>query len=265
MTHAPPSESVLVVLVPGLGLDARAWAEVSPGLLDQGLVVLLPSLGQPAGRGTDLTVGHQAGRLLRAVPDRRRLILVGHSASCPVVIEAARRSERVVGLVLVGPVTDPRAQSWPRMLSQWIRTAAHEHLWEAPLLLPQYRKTGVMTMLRGMNAVRRYRSDLGLAQIPLPVVVLRGALDRIAVQDWCQRLAERRRGGHDGGRSSAHGAADPSRLHRQCCANHPGSCSTARVCGTSYRGPWPLKMQARCGWLDSRNASGVDKQQSLPL
>lgn len=80
MTHGPPSESVLVVLVPGLGLDARAWAEVSPGLLDQGLVVLLPSLGQPAGRGTDLTVERQAGRLLRAVPDRRRLILVGHSA-----------------------------------------------------------------------------------------------------------------------------------------------------------------------------------------
>lgn len=92
--------------------------------------------------------------------------------------------------MLVGPVTDPKAQSWPRMLSQWIRTAAHEHLFEAPLLLPQYRKTGVMTMLRGMNAVRRYRSDLGLAQIPLPVVVLRGALDRIAVQDRCQRLAD---------------------------------------------------------------------------
>ncbi len=190
MTHAPPSESVLVVLVPGLDLDARAWAEVSPGLLGESLVVLLPSLGKPAGRGTDLTVEHQAGRLLRAVPDRRRLIRVGHSASCPVVIEAARRSERVVGLVLVGPVTDPRAQSWPRMLSQWLRTAVHEHLFEAPLLLPQYRKTGVMTMLRGMNAVRRYRSDLGLAQIPLPVVVLRGALDRIAVQDWCQRLAD---------------------------------------------------------------------------
>lgn len=153
MTHAPPAESVLVVLVPRLDLDARTWAEVSPGLLDKGLVVL-PSL-EACRAGTDLTVECQAGRLLRAVPDRRRLILVGHSASCPVVIEAARRSERVVGLVLVGPVTDPRAQSWPHMLPQLIQTAAHEHLFEAPLLLPQYRKTGVMTMLRGMNAVRR--------------------------------------------------------------------------------------------------------------
>jgi len=117
------------------------------------------------------------------------VVLVGHSASCPAVVEAAMRSQTVVGLVLIGPVTDPRAVTWPRMLGQWIRTAAYERPWEAPVLVPQYLHTGVATMVRSMDAMRWYRTDQSLARLRIPVVVVRGAQDRIASEEWSARLS----------------------------------------------------------------------------
>lgn len=185
----PLTPAPTVVLVPGLGLDARAWAGVRARLLVDSRVVLLPSLGR-RGRGADLRVEAQAMRLLQELAaDDARVVLAGHSASCAVVVEAARRSTTVLGLVLVGPVTDPGARTWPRMLGQWVRTATHERLREAPVLVRQYAHTGVLAMLRGMDAVRSYRTDHALARLDLPVIVVRGARDRIAPQDWCDRLA----------------------------------------------------------------------------
>ena len=76
--------------------------------------VLLPSLGRRSARGTDLRVERQAERLLSelAVQGADSVVLVGHSASCPVVVvEATVRSQIVAGLVLIGPVTDPKAST----------------------------------------------------------------------------------------------------------------------------------------------------------
>jgi pimeloyl-ACP methyl ester carboxylesterase len=184
-----PPTAALVVFVPGLGLDARSWQAVRDGLSEETQVVLLPSMGQPAPRGTDLSVPRQAERVLAALPVGRPVVLVGHSASAPVVVESATRSTGVVGLVLIGSVTDPRAATWARMLSQWVRTATHEKAGEAKTLVPQYRRTGILSMLRGMNAVRAFRTDLALAQLDVPVEVLRGQRDRIAPEDWSTSLS----------------------------------------------------------------------------
>ncbi len=129
--------------------------------------------------------------------------MVGHSASCPVVIEAAARRRDVVGLVLVGPVTDPAARTWPRMLTQWARTASHERPSEGPVLAPQYWQTGVGSMLRGMDAIRRFRTDLALSRLALPVEILRGDKDRIASHQWSSVL----RRVSSGRLTTIHGAA----------------------------------------------------------
>jgi len=186
----------LIVLVPGLGLDDRVWAPVRQRLIGRVHTVLLPSLGRRCPRGTDLRVERQAERLLSELMGEGAdaVVLVAHSASCPVVVQAAAGSPIVVGLVLIGPVTDPRARAWPRILGQWLRTAPHEHLWEVPVLMPQYRRTGAATMVRGMDAMRWYRTDRALAGLAMPVVVLRGARDQIAPQDWSARLCAVARG-----------------------------------------------------------------------
>lgn len=183
-----PGLSQVVVFVPGLGLDSRSWHLVRNELRGGSAVVLLPSMGQPAPRGTDLSVERQAERLLQGLPKGETTILVGHSASCPVVVEAATRTSDVVGVVLVGPVTDPAAQTWPRMLSQWARTASHEWPSEAAALVPQYRHTGTLSMLRGMDAVRHFRTDLALSRLTSPVEIVRGEKDRIASHEWSSAL-----------------------------------------------------------------------------
>jgi pimeloyl-ACP methyl ester carboxylesterase len=141
----------------------------------------------------DLRVQPLAGRLVKelatgASEGAGAIVLVGHSASCAVVVEAAARSDLVVGLVLVGPVTDPRARTWPRMLGRWLRTARHERLYEIPVLAPAYSRVGASTMVRGMDAMRWYQIEQGLALIDLPVVIVRGSRDAIAAADWVRRL-----------------------------------------------------------------------------
>lgn len=157
-------------------------------LTSPSLVVTLPSMGHPAPAGTDLHVEQQGRRLAAALPEVADLVLVGHSASCPVVVAVAARVPGVVGLVLIGPVTDPQARSWPRMVARLLRTAAHEPPWQIPLVVPQYRPTGPGSMVRGMNRVRRYRTRVALSALTVPTHVIRGEHDHIASASWCARL-----------------------------------------------------------------------------
>lgn len=187
-------ERPLVVFVPGLGLDADAWQAARDLLLDPSIVVLLPSMGRPAPPPKDLSVAAQSRRLRESLTTGTPVILVGHSASCPVVVDAAAHDDDVVGLVLIGPVTDPKSQSWPRMLGQWARTAAHERASEATTLSRQYRRTGPKSMIRGMDAMRTFRTDLALKSLTLPVEIVRGQQDRIATHRWTSRLARAGRG-----------------------------------------------------------------------
>lgn len=185
----PTDDSPCVVLVPGLGLDARAWSGLWPYLATGSTVLTLPAMGRDASGGADLSAQAHARRLAPQLPPGGGLVLVGHSASCQVVVEVAARDSRVRALVLIGPTTDPSSAAWPRMLAQWLRTARHEKPWEVGVLAPQYRRTGPVAMVRGMDGIRRHRIDLALTSVPARVVVIRGEHDRIASAPWCDRLA----------------------------------------------------------------------------
>jgi pimeloyl-ACP methyl ester carboxylesterase len=184
----PRDDGATVVFVPGLGLDARSWSAVRAILGVRSIVVSLPSMGRHGSSDADVQVEAQGRRVLEALPATGDLVLVGHSAGCPVAVEVAAQHPGVVGLVLVGPVTDPRARSWPRMLVQWLRTAVHERPWEVPVLVPQYRWTGAVSMVRGMTQVRRYRTDVALSRVSVPTRVIRGDRDHVAPATWCAEL-----------------------------------------------------------------------------
>jgi pimeloyl-ACP methyl ester carboxylesterase len=47
----------------------------------------------------------------------------------------------------------------------------------------------VRSMLRGMDTMRHYRTDVGLAAASAPTRIVRGSHDRIASEDWCAHLA----------------------------------------------------------------------------
>jgi pimeloyl-ACP methyl ester carboxylesterase len=178
-------------VVPGLGLDDRSWRPTLTALsLPTSSVVTLPGFGEPA-LGADLSPPVLARLLLaRLRPATSSVVLVGHSSSCQVVAHAARIQADVVGgLVLVGPTTDPRAASWPRLAARWLATAVHEKPSQVPLLAAQYRLTGLWDMGRAMDQARRDRIGATLAHVRCPVLVIRGPHDRICPEDWARSLS----------------------------------------------------------------------------
>ncbi len=183
-----------VVAVPGLGLSVqvpgRALRRLQP--VTASTTVALPGYGAPGPDGAALAPAALADRLLGRLDDLDvgRAVLVGHSASCQIVAEAAVRGpDRVAGLVLIGPTTDPRAGGWPRLVGRWLRTAGWERPHQVPLLVRDYGWTGPARMARAMDAARRHRIDRALRLVRCPVLVVRGRHDRIAPADWTAALA----------------------------------------------------------------------------
>ena len=181
-----------LVAVPGLGLGPEGWL---PTLAELGLgrpsIRLLPGYGVPVvGRARS---PRELGAALAAGLPRHDggVVLLGHSASCQVVAHAAAlRPDVVAGLVLVGPTTDPRARSWPALVRRWLRTSAHEDLRQVPSLVRQYVRTGLRSILATMDRARRDDVVSTLALVGCPVVLVRGAHDRIAPASWLRALED---------------------------------------------------------------------------
>lgn len=184
------------VMVPGLGLTAAALAPTIEALTTRtangptATVAVLPGYGVPARRREELAPRSLGRRLVEHRLDGDGCVLLGHSASCQVVAHAAALAGgRVTGLVLLGPTTDPRGSSWPALARRWLSTARHEPPGQVPTLVRQYRRTGLTSMLRAMQAARHDRIDLPLSTVRCPVLVVRGVHDRIAPPDWADTLA----------------------------------------------------------------------------
>lgn len=179
--------------MPGLGLDAAAWQPTIDGLRERGrydaIVHPLPGYGERARRGQSLDPYELATRLDGVLDSGDDWILCGHSASCQIVAHAAAHSPaRVAALVLVGPTTDPRGSGWSGLAGRWLATARHESPRQVPVLVRQYARTGLGSMVRAMDAARRDRIQQSLRRVTCPVLVVRGAHDRIAPADWTHAL-----------------------------------------------------------------------------
>jgi pimeloyl-ACP methyl ester carboxylesterase len=182
-----------LLCVPGLGLDEAAWTPTLASLPGRGgVVVRLPGYGARPSRSDDLRPAALAASLVaeHLPAGSAPTVLLGHSASCQVVVRAAALApDRVAALVLVGPTTDPRACSWPGLVQRWLRTAVWERPGQVPVLARAYTRTGLLWMGRAMEAARRDDVRDGLAAVRCPVLVVRGRHDRICPKDWAEELA----------------------------------------------------------------------------
>jgi pimeloyl-ACP methyl ester carboxylesterase len=170
------------VLVPGLGLDGRSAARLREAVPAE--VVLLPGMGLA---GPVPSVDELAARLLAGLGEGP-VVLTGHSQSCQVVAAAAL-DPRVVAVVLLGPTTDPRLRSGLGLVRQWLRTAVHERLRTVPVILAQWWRTGPRSMLALWRTAAPDPIDQRLADVQVPVVVVRGTQDRLCPHDWATRVA----------------------------------------------------------------------------
>ena len=181
------------MFVPGLGLDERSCAATMQFLDPPCLAVRLPGYGMTARNVPDVSPPALGRKLIEELKSRGlpRATLVGHSASCQVVAEAAKDAPGlVVGLVLIGPTTDPSARSWPRLAERWIATARWEEPRMVPSLARQYTNTGLGSMRRCMQAARAHDILKALAGFTSPLLVIRGPHDAIANAAWVSRVAD---------------------------------------------------------------------------
>jgi pimeloyl-ACP methyl ester carboxylesterase len=189
------------VAVPGLGLTVDAWRGVAErlGEADPTAVIGLPAAGLP-GREAALDPAAEADRLARRLEELDLVadgpvVLLGHSASCQMVAETARRHPALVrGLVLVGPTTDPRAVPWPRLVGRWVLTAGREDPRRLPEIVREYLATRLSGFLTTMRRARHHDLRAALAGSSVPVLVLRGPHDRLSPSAWLGDLARTRPG-----------------------------------------------------------------------
>ncbi|MDD7942396.1 alpha/beta hydrolase [Actinomycetospora lutea] len=185
----------VAVAVPGLGLTERGWRDVARHLAGTA-VVALPAYGLPAGPGP-IAPASSADDLVRRLDGLADgpVVLLGHSASCQVVAEAARRHPAAVrGSVLVGPTADPRMSPRPALVIRWLRTAAREDPRRVPAMLRDYLTTRLSGFARALRAARRHDLRETLAGSDLPVLVVRGPHDHLAPSAWIDDLAAVRPG-----------------------------------------------------------------------
>ncbi len=175
--------SARCVLVPGMGLDARSSARLRARI--GGTVVPLPGMGLAE---TVPPLPVLARRLSRELGEGL-VLLIGHSQSCQVVVATAQDDDRVVGLVLLGPTTDPRLRTRRGLAWHWLRTAVREPLSTLPLVVAQWMRTGPRAMAALWRAASPDRIDRRLATVGVPVVVVRGTEDALCPHDWAAGLA----------------------------------------------------------------------------
>jgi pimeloyl-ACP methyl ester carboxylesterase len=172
-----------VVLVPGLGLDERSSARLRRRI--GGAVVILPGMGLRRRIGS---LDDLAAQLIASLPSQR-VVLVGHSQSCQVVVAVAERDPRVAGVLLLGPTTDPRMRPLLVLAGRWVRTAVHEPWWQAPLVVAQWLRTGPRAMAALWRQLADDPVDERLRRVAVPVVVARGQRDALCPHDWALHLS----------------------------------------------------------------------------
>lgn len=198
--RASDGPAVPVVLVHGLGMSSLSMRNLvkALGVTTWALAPDLPGYGRSPQPRVGMLGVHDLGRSVLGWMDERGIpsaVLVGHSLGAQVAGEVALLApERVERLVLIAPTGDPTRPSVLLQAARLLRGAAHE----PPLLLAiavvDYLRAGPGQMVMLMRrAVRRASRQLDVT-VDVPLLVVRGALDRVCTQAWCEQIVSTKPG-----------------------------------------------------------------------
>jgi pimeloyl-ACP methyl ester carboxylesterase len=186
-----------VVLVHGLAISADYWFRNAPQVAAQGFAVWapdLPGFGRTEGPAEGLTIDAQAEALVAwgEVMGIGAAVYVGHSIGCQSVLElAARRPDRVRGLVLAGPTGAPGSarQAWGLFRDAWREPAEL-----FPLVAQAYLRAGPQRFWKTWRASARHDPVALLARVRAPGLVVVGRNDPVVIPEFAELLAEGLRG-----------------------------------------------------------------------
>ncbi|WP_194396413.1 alpha/beta fold hydrolase [Microbacterium atlanticum] len=194
----PDADAPPVVLVHGIGVSHRYLSRLHDELSAHRTVVSidLPGFGGLPKPGVDLDVPAMAralGQVLAGL-ELGPVVLLGHSMGSQWVVETAvQRPQIVTTVVAMGPVADERHRTILRQSS----ALALDTLLEPPtvnaIVLRDYLRCGPRWYLTQLRHMLAYRLEDRVAELTVPLLIIRGGADPIAGLEWCRRLRENAR------------------------------------------------------------------------
>jgi pimeloyl-ACP methyl ester carboxylesterase len=188
-----------VVLVHGLVVSGRYMLPLGLRLSPAHRVFIpdLPGFGHSPAPAPVLDVAALADALVgwAAARGLRRPHLVANSFGCQVAAAAAaRHPQRFASLSLIGPTMDPGARTAIHQGLRWLRAATAEP-WVLNLVIARdYLDAGLRRAIGTARVSISDRIELRLAQLKVPVLIIRGSADPIVPAPWSQRAATLARG-----------------------------------------------------------------------
>jgi pimeloyl-ACP methyl ester carboxylesterase len=168
-------------LLPGLA----AWGEWTRAHL-----VELPGFGGSGEPPHELTVpefGRAVADWLTA-RDAGPVILAGHSSGTQVAAEAAAGRPGVAGLVLASPTVDPVARKVVRLLVRWRLDGRYEPPGLTASHKPEWKRAGARRLVHTVRVHLDHELEDSLRRVTVPLLILRGADDRLSTPGWARRL-----------------------------------------------------------------------------
>jgi pimeloyl-ACP methyl ester carboxylesterase len=193
--NGSPATSTAFVLIHGIGMSHRYLDRLADRLGGAGDTHSfdLPGFGGTAKPSRVLSVEDHAQLLAEAL-DRigvSRAVLIGHSMGAQFVTELARiRPDLAVAVVLIAPVTDPARATAFEQARDLIRDCLGEPWTGNTLTAGAYLRCGPRWFFSTLPTMLHYRTDIALAQVQAPALVLRGENDPVSRRAWCQKLAQ---------------------------------------------------------------------------
>ncbi|MFD1911045.1 alpha/beta fold hydrolase [Halodurantibacterium flavum] len=117
-----------------------------------------------------------------------RAVLLGNSLGCQIAVECAlRHPDRVQGLVLQGPTTDPRLRGPVRaMIANTLNTYRERSVGIGPFI--DYLQAGPRRAFRTAQYLLADRVEKKLPLVRQPALVIRGAKDLNVSQPWAEKI-----------------------------------------------------------------------------
>lgn len=188
------------LLLHGIGLSHRSFTRAAKLLTEHGDVIAidLPGFGGNPRPAHPMSVEEYA-RGIAGLLDRRSIgpvIAIGHSMGAQFALElAVTRPDLVTGVVMIGPVVDPRRRSiWQQGL-RLLRDASLEPVRTNLMVQFDYARCGPVWFLTETRAMLAYPTHERIQLLSQPLLVIRGANDPIADVRWATWLAGQAKAG----------------------------------------------------------------------